>query len=187
MSLRNKDKGDLILSVDNLSVDYKTRTARVSAVKDVSFELFRGETYGLVGESGCGKSTVAFAVMGYTARNGQLSKGNVRFKGKEMTTMSQKDLKKIWGAEISMVYQDPDSALNPSIRIGGASIRCTADSWKAFRKGSKGKGYFFVRGGSSYRSASHINPFSPSAQWRYETTGLYCHGFGCGARPSHYG
>lgn len=118
MSLRNKDKGDLILSVDNLSVDYKTRTARVSAVKDVSFELFRGETYGLVGESGCGKSTVAFAVMGYTARNGQLSKGNVRFKGKEMTTMSQKDLKKIWGAEISMVYQDPDSALNPSIRIG---------------------------------------------------------------------
>ena len=117
MSLRKKDKGDLILSVDNLSVDYKTRTARVSAVKDVSFELFRGESNGLV-ESGCGKSTVAFAVMGYTARNGQLSKGNVRFKGKGMTTMSQKDLKKIWGAEISMVYQDPDSALNPSIRIG---------------------------------------------------------------------
>jgi len=90
----------------------------IRAVKGISFELIRGETYGLVGESGCGKTTVAFGIMGYMARNGRISKGRVLFNGKDLTRMTPKNLKNIWGREISMVFQDPDSSLNPSMRVG---------------------------------------------------------------------
>lgn len=109
---------DQILKVENFSIGYRLRGGIIQAVRDLSFELFRGETYGLVGESGCGKSTVAFGILGYTAENAQISGGRVIFKGKNLTNMTKSNLRKIWGRQISMVSQDPDSSLNPCMRIG---------------------------------------------------------------------
>ena len=111
-------KNDLILKVDNLSIHYITRGNIIPAIKGISFEVSPGETYGLVGESGCGKTTVAFGIMGYMARNGRISQGRVIFRGEDLTKMSKRDLRNVWGREISMVFQDPDSSLNPSMRVG---------------------------------------------------------------------
>lgn len=106
-----------ILSVKNLAVTYKTRKRDVNAVRDVTFDVFQGENLGLVGESGCGKSTVAYSVVGFLGRNGRVSNGEILFRGENLANRSEKDLRKLRGADISMVYQEPMSALNPTMLI----------------------------------------------------------------------
>lgn len=106
-----------ILSLKNVAVTYKTRKRDVDAVRDVSFDIYRGENLGLVGESGCGKSTVAFSVVNFLGRNGKVMRGDILFKGEQLRDRSEEDLRKLRGADISMVYQEPMSALNPSMRI----------------------------------------------------------------------
>ncbi|MCX6071806.1 MAG: ABC transporter ATP-binding protein [Chloroflexi bacterium] len=106
-----------ILSLENVAVTYQTRKRDVDAVRDVSFEISRGENLGLVGESGCGKSTVAFSIVNFLGRNGRVTRGNILFKGAQLRDRSEEDLRKLRGADISMVYQEPMSALNPSMRI----------------------------------------------------------------------
>ncbi len=107
-----------ILKVEDLEVTYVTRLGPVKAVKDVSFEIWPGDALGLVGESGCGKSTLAFAVMNHVAKNAGITGGRVLFCGEDMVRKSGRDLNRIRGNQIAMVYQDPMSALNPSLRIG---------------------------------------------------------------------
>ena len=107
-----------VLKVRNLAISYGTRKGDVPAVRDVTFDLRRGETLAIVGESGCGKSTVAFALIGFLGKNGKIVGGEVEFLGQELTGFSDEELRRIRGNNISMVYQDPTSALNPSIRIG---------------------------------------------------------------------
>jgi peptide/nickel transport system ATP-binding protein len=107
-----------VLEVENLAIQYKIGTEWKTAVKDISFTIDRCETFGLVGESGCGKTTVAMAIMHYLPRNGRVSGGSIRLNGREFTNLSPKELRKARVNEISMVYQDPGSALNPSIRVG---------------------------------------------------------------------
>jgi peptide/nickel transport system ATP-binding protein len=107
-----------VLSVKNLAVDYETRKGPVHAVRDVSFDIYPGQNLGLVGESGCGKSTVAFSVVNYLGRNGQITGGSILFKGQELRGRSAEELRRLRGADIAMVYQDPMSALNPTKRIG---------------------------------------------------------------------
>ena len=106
-----------ILSVKNLAVTYKTRQRDVDAVRDVSFDIFQGENLGLVGESGCGKSTVAFSMVNFLGPNGRVTKGDILFKGQQLRGRSEEELRKLRGADISMVYQEPMSALNPSMQI----------------------------------------------------------------------
>jgi peptide/nickel transport system ATP-binding protein len=106
------------LEVENLAIDYKIGTDWKTAVRDVNFTIERGQTFGLVGESGCGKSTVAMAIMHYLPRNGRIGKGSIRLAGKDLTRLSGKELRQVRVNQISMVYQDPSSALNPSLRIG---------------------------------------------------------------------
>ncbi|RPH55486.1 MAG: ABC transporter ATP-binding protein, partial [Chloroflexi bacterium] len=106
-----------ILSVKNLAVTYKTRKGEVDAVRDVTFDIRRGENLGLVGESGCGKSTVAYAMVNFLGQNGFIKRGEVQFKGETLRGRSESDLRKLRGGDISMVYQEPMSALNPSMRI----------------------------------------------------------------------
>jgi len=106
-----------ILSVKNLAVSYKTRKREVDAVRDVSFEIHRGENLGLVGESGCGKSTTAYSIVNFLGRNGRVRSGDILFKGEQIRGRSEADLRKLRGADISMVYQEPMSALNPSMQI----------------------------------------------------------------------
>ncbi|HJR92780.1 MAG TPA: ABC transporter ATP-binding protein [Acidimicrobiia bacterium] len=107
-----------VLAVDDLAIDYKIGPDWKAAVRDISFTIDRGESYGLVGESGCGKTTVAMAVMHYLPRNGRVSGGSIRLVGKEVNKVSRSDLRDLRVKQVSMVYQDPSSALNPSIRVG---------------------------------------------------------------------
>jgi len=107
-----------ILEVEDLAIEYKIGTEWKTAIRDVSFTIDRQETFGLVGESGCGKTTVAMAVMHYLARNGRVSSGSIRLAGRDLVDLSQSELRDIRVNEISMVYQNPSTALNPSIRIG---------------------------------------------------------------------
>lgn len=108
---------ETILSVSNLAISYKTRKRVIDAVRDVSFSIRRGENLGLVGESGCGKSTVAYSIVNFLGPNGFIRSGEILFKGEPLQNRTEKELRKLRGADISMVYQEPMSALNPSMRI----------------------------------------------------------------------
>lgn len=108
----------LTLRVRDLGVQYRIGTEWRDAVSNVSFDIPRGKTFGLVGESGCGKSTVASAVVKYLARNARLSSGTIEFEGQTITSMSEPELREVRTNGISMVYQNPGTALNPSIRVG---------------------------------------------------------------------
>lgn len=107
-----------VLKVENLTISYKMRSGEVPAVRDVSFEIHPGETFGLVGESGCGKSTVAFGIVNFLDRNGSILNGSILFQGQELQRQSEEELRRLRGNQISMVYQDPLAALNPCLRIG---------------------------------------------------------------------
>ena len=107
-----------ILKVEDLEVAYETRKGDIRAVRGVSFEIRRGETFGIVGESGCGKSTVAFSIVNFLGRNGKIPAGHVYFQGRDLVGRSQRELRKLRGDRIAMVYQDPMQALNPSLRVG---------------------------------------------------------------------
>lgn len=110
--------GGPVVEVTDLAIAYDTRKSEVQAVRDVSFAIQRGEALGLVGESGCGKSTLAYGLIGYLGRNGRINHGDVLFQGESMVQCSEKELRRLRGNNISMVFQDPMSALNPVLRIG---------------------------------------------------------------------
>lgn len=90
----------------------------MEAIQGVSFTVGEGETVGLVGESGCGKSTIAFGIVNFLGPNGKIVDGSIRFQGEELVGRSEEELKKLRGDRISMVFQDPMQALNPSVRLG---------------------------------------------------------------------
>jgi peptide/nickel transport system ATP-binding protein len=118
---QNTDSSSL-LDVKNLYISYKTRKGLVPAVQDLSFHLNRGETLGMVGESGCGKSTVAFGIVNFLGANGRIPGGSICFEGQELVGRPERELNKIRGDRISMVYQDPMAALNPVVPIGDQLI-----------------------------------------------------------------
>jgi peptide/nickel transport system ATP-binding protein len=107
-----------VLSVQGLSVSYERHMERVPVITDVSLEIAAGEALGIVGESGCGKSTLAFALMRFLARGGKIDSGSIRLDGDDLLTLPETALRQIRGRKIAMVYQEPGSALNPSMRIG---------------------------------------------------------------------
>ncbi len=107
-----------VLKVENLAIAYKVRGGEVEAVQNVSFEINRGEAMGIVGESGCGKSTVAWSIVNFLGQNGYVKRGNIKFMGQELVGKSGEELRQLRGDQIAMVYQDPMQALNPSMRLG---------------------------------------------------------------------
>ena len=110
---------ETILEIDNLSVVYETDMETVYAVNGISFSLGKGETLGLVGETGAGKTTTALTILGLLPeRTGKITGGTIRFEGMELGKLSPHEMEKIRGARISMIFQDPMSALNPVLTIG---------------------------------------------------------------------
>lgn len=108
-----------LYSVRNLTVEYKTRAGIVRAIDDVSLDIQRGEILGLVGESGCGKSTFGKALMRLHDGPARISKGELWFDGRDLMQLSEKEMPAIRGAEIGMVFQDPMTSLNPVQSILG--------------------------------------------------------------------
>ena len=106
------------LSIRDLDVAYRVRGKVRQVLRGLSFQVGRGESYGLVGESGCGKSTVALATVRYLARNGRVRAGRILLDGRDLLALGEADLRKLRATAVSMVYQDPGRALNPSLRVG---------------------------------------------------------------------
>ena len=134
-----------ILEVTNLDVTYPAKgfgKQGFKALHSVSIEVGRGETLGLVGESGCGKSTVALAVMRDLGKNGRIVGGSIKFKGRDLTHMGEDELRHIRGSEIAMIYQEPMASLNPAMKIGAQLAEVPMihqgmskdDAWKLARQ-----------------------------------------------------
>jgi peptide/nickel transport system ATP-binding protein len=106
------------LEVNDLDVAYRIRGRDRQVLRGVSFSIAKGESYGLVGESACGKSTAAYTIVRHLPRNGVIQNGSVRVDGRDLLKVSRAELREIRARSISMVYQDAGRALNPSIRVG---------------------------------------------------------------------
>jgi peptide/nickel transport system ATP-binding protein len=107
-----------LLEIDGLYTHFSTDLGVVRAVDGVSFSLERGRRLGIVGESGCGKTILSRSIMGLLPRRNVIRGGSVQFEGLELTTMSLKERRRIWGAEMAMIFQDPMTSLNPVMKIG---------------------------------------------------------------------
>ncbi|HKW07089.1 MAG TPA: ABC transporter ATP-binding protein, partial [Candidatus Dormibacteraeota bacterium] len=108
---------EALLDVKDLHTVFKTKDGLVKAVDGVSFELYPGETLGIVGESGCGKSVTALSIM-RLQRPGKIVGGSVRFKGHDLTKNTEEEMREVRGKEIAMIFQDPMTSLNPVYRTG---------------------------------------------------------------------
>jgi len=107
-----------ILEIENLSISFFTRKGEIPAVMDFSCTVLPGEAMGIVGESGCGKSTVSLGIMRDLSNVGRIVGGRIRFKGRDMGEMSDAELRAIRGNEIAMIYQEPMASLNPAMKVG---------------------------------------------------------------------
>jgi oligopeptide/dipeptide ABC transporter ATP-binding protein len=109
---------DALLSVEGLTTVFDVGTAPLVAVNDVSFEIRKGETLGLVGESGSGKSVTAFSLLRLVQPPGRIAAGRVLFQGRDLLTLTEKEMCGVRGAGIGLVFQEPMAALNPVMRVG---------------------------------------------------------------------
>ena len=126
---------ETVLKVDGLGVNFKVNKKNVSAVEGISFTLDKGEILGIVGESGCGKSVTANAIMGLLPRyTGKISGGSVILGDKELTTMSEKEQRKVRGKEISMIFQEPMTSLNPVYTVGSQMVEMAQSHTKMSKK-----------------------------------------------------
>lgn len=108
-----------ILQVQDVHVSFKTFGGEVKAVRGVSFDLYKGETLAIVGESGCGKSVTSQSIMGLIPeQSGRVHNGSILFNGRDLAKLSDKQMRSIRGVDISMIFQDPMTALNPTLTIG---------------------------------------------------------------------
>jgi len=113
---------DTILQVDDLTMHYTTRSGEVSAVNNVSFSLKRGQSMGLVGESGCGKTSVAFSLMKLLPENAKIKNGKIFINGTDVVHLKEEEMRKIRWRQISMVFQAAMNALNPVYQVGDQII-----------------------------------------------------------------
>ena len=107
-----------ILQINNLQVNFSTFAGTVHAVRDISFSLYEGETLALVGESGCGKTVTCRAIMGLLAKNANITGGEILYNGTNLLKKSGKEINAFRGKEIAMVFQDPMTSLDPTMKIG---------------------------------------------------------------------
>ena len=112
------DKRKPTLKLENLCVQYSVKGEKRQILHGVNIEIAPGEAYGIVGESGCGKSTAAYAVLRYLPRNGSVNQGRILINGQDLLGLGKAQLRELRRTSVAMVYQDPGRALNPTIRVG---------------------------------------------------------------------
>lgn len=110
--------GERILEVKNLEINFHTYAGDVKAIRDVSFHLDKGETLAIVGESGSGKSVTTKSLMGLLANNAQVMGGSIMFHGQDLLKKTEKEMQDIRGKDIAMIFQDPMTSLDPTMKIG---------------------------------------------------------------------
>src|SRR5687767_856106 len=114
----NIDNAEPIIDIENLSISFFTRRGEIPAVMDFSCTVMPGEAMGIVGESGCGKSTVSLGIMRDLSNIGKIVGGRIKFQGRDMGDMTQEELQAIRGNKIAMIYQEPMASLNPAMKVG---------------------------------------------------------------------
>jgi len=112
-----------LLSIDHLHVQFRTYAGVVHAVNDMSFDVLQGEIFGLVGESGCGKSVTGLAVLRMVPHPGQITAGSILFHGEDLLQKNESEMQAIRGGRIAMIFQDPSASLNPVFTIGNQITR----------------------------------------------------------------
>ena len=125
---------EIKLSVNDLKVSFRTDAGKVQAVRDISFDLYKGETLAIVGESGSGKSVTSKAIMGISAGNSIYEGGEILYDGQDLTRIPEEEMHKLRGDKIAMIFQDPLSSLNPIMRIGKQITEAMLLKNKANRK-----------------------------------------------------
>lgn len=113
---------DSLLSVDDLQVQFQTKKGINTAVDGISFSVGKGEILGIVGESGCGKSVTSLSILRLLGMNARISRGSIQLDGRELTSLTEDEMCEIRGNEIAMIFQDPMTALNPTLTIGNQLI-----------------------------------------------------------------
>ena len=111
-----------LLEIRDERLSFFTPAGEVKALNGVSFSMEEGEVLGIVGESGSGKSVTAYSIMGLTAYPGKLIGGTIRFNGHQVDQMAEKEFRKMRGNEVSIIFQDPMTSLNPVYKIGRAHV-----------------------------------------------------------------
>ena len=167
------------LEMRDLHVEYRIRGNWKAVLRGVSLQVAAGESYGLVGESGCGKSTAAYAALHYLPRNGRVASGSVHVAGEDLAAMSEADVRRMRAERVSMVYQNPGAALNPTLRIGDqvAEVYTLADTDpKLGRTAGRGD----ARQGPDRRSGQRHAPLPAPALRRDAAAGGHRHGAGQG-------
>ncbi|MDZ4826773.1 MAG: ABC transporter ATP-binding protein [Actinomycetota bacterium] len=126
-----------LLEVEDVKTYFRTERGTVRAVDGVSFSLERGKTLGIVGESGCGKSVLSRSIMGLLPKHNLIRDGSIQFEGTEVANLVPKDMQRFWGTQMSMIFQDPMTSLNPVMKIGNQiteSLRYHLDVDKSFAR-----------------------------------------------------
>ena len=137
VDLRNKEEIMKELQVRNLRISFKTNNGHVKAVRDISFDLEKGETLAIVGESGSGKSVTAKAILGILAANSVVEGGEIIYNGDDLLKYTEKDFNKIRGNKFTMIFQDPLSSLDPIMKIGKQMTEATLLNGKTNQKNAK--------------------------------------------------
>ena len=135
-----------IVRVEGLSASYRVDATRIAAVRDVSFELYPGETLALVGESGSGKTSIALAMLGLLPSNATIEGGDVEYEGKPLPFEDEPRLREIRGAEIAMIFQDAIASLTPTLSIGDQVAEVFTAHGLASKKDAKVKAIETLRG-----------------------------------------
>lgn len=122
-----------VLEIQDLAISFQTFAGKVQAIRGVSIDLYKGETLAIVGESGSGKSVTTRTIMGLLANNGKVETGKILFKGEDILQKTEKQMQKLRGKEIAMIFQDPMTSLDPTMNIGAQ----VAESLRKHKKISK--------------------------------------------------
>ncbi len=125
---------DVLLSVKDLHLEFKTSRGRLIALQGIDFQVDRGEFFGLVGETGCGKTVTGLSVLRLLPRSAKITGGEVRFENVNLLGLSRSDMQEVRGGKIAMIFQDPSSSLNPVFSIGSQMLRVIRQHLKSDAK-----------------------------------------------------